>query len=69
MSDLSVVEFQIKDARRAIDRDFGRLANKGLSSDQRKAILEDLKFNFDALRDLKHRLHAAQFPVMPSREH
>jgi hypothetical protein len=61
VSDLGVVEFQIKDARKAIGRDLGRLATKGLSTDERKKILENLKFNFDALRDLKQRSQRRNF--------
>ena len=68
MSDLSVLEFQIKDARKAIHRDLATLATKGLPADKRKTILDDLKFNFDALRDLKRRRQAAQFPMLRQQE-
>ena len=66
MSNLDVLEFQIEDVRKAISRDFADLATKSLSASERKVILEDLKFNFDALRDLKRRRQAAQFPLLPT---
>jgi hypothetical protein len=65
MSDLRVLEIQIEDARAAIDRDFVDLATKDLSAGERKAIRDHLKFNIDALRDLKQRRQVAQFPLMP----
>lgn len=60
MYDPSILEFQIEDVRNGISRDFADLATKPLSSSDRKAILENLKFNFEALRALKQRRQAAQ---------
>jgi hypothetical protein len=63
VSDLSLLEFQIEDVRKAIDRELADLATKSLTPIERKAIRENLKFNIDALRDLKQRRLTAQLPV------
>ncbi len=65
MSDLRVLEFQIEDARKAIDRDLADLATKSMSASERKAVRENLQVNVDALKDLKAQRERARFPLVP----
>jgi len=48
-------EWQIQNVRQAISQDWIRLAAKGLTSEQRKAVREHLEMNVAALRDLTER--------------
>jgi hypothetical protein len=55
MSDSTVLEFQIQDAREAIGQCFVALAKEDIPASERKVVREKLEFNIIALRDLKQR--------------
>jgi len=59
MLDEARIECELSNVREAIRRDWASLASNELTSDQRKAIRQDLEMNIAALHDLLMRKRLA----------